>query len=288
MVTEVPTKTLQDVMREAKRMGLKGLHGLEEEEEKWEDEGNGEQEDDDIEFGEEMEVDKEGEEGDEEEDDDDEDEEDDDQEEEEEEEDADEVVEDEGESTKVCIVEIMCVFWSHFVLLSFIWMTVVVEREVPPPVNRQTLIFSATLVMPEEMRKSGKGKQFKGKKDKKNKKAGAGEDVVSRIMREVGVRGKPAIVDLSTNKTEYDKSEAKDDADTASTETKPAAAASKGKAGKSSLALPPGLELSYIKSVGGQKDTYLYYFLRRYPGRSIIFTNSIDQTRRIAQLLSVS
>ena len=153
-----------------------------------------------------------------------------------------------------------------------------------PPVNRQTLIFSATLVMPEEMRKSGKGKQFKGKKDKKHKKGGPQEDVVSRIMREVGIRGKPAIVDLSSNKANGDGEGKAQDAMTEgfSTETQPSAN------GKGNLALPPGLELCYIKSVGGEKDTYLYYFLRRYPGRSIIFTNSIDQTRRIGQILSVS
>jgi ATP-dependent RNA helicase DDX24/MAK5 len=40
--------------------------------------------------------------------------------------------------------------------------------------------------------------------------------------------------------------------------------------------------------VGGEKDTYLYYFLREFPGRTIVFTNSIDQAKRVAHLLQVT
>lgn len=62
----------------------------------------------------------------------------------------------------------------------------------------------------------------------------------------------------------------------------PSVSASKG------LALPPGLKLTYVKCVGGEKDTYLYYFLREFPGRTIVFTNSIDQAKRVAHLLQVT
>lgn len=36
-----------------------------------------------------------------------------------------------------------------------------------------------------------------------------------------------------------------------------------------------------------QKDFYLYYFLQRHPGRTIVFCNSIDCVKRLAQLFSL-
>jgi ATP-dependent RNA helicase DDX24/MAK5 len=35
------------------------------------------------------------------------------------------------------------------------------------------------------------------------------------------------------------------------------------------------------------KDLYLYYFLLRYPGRSLVFVGSIDGIRRLTPLLEV-
>jgi superfamily II DNA/RNA helicase len=165
-------------------------------------------------------------------------------------------------------------------------------RELPPPVVRQALIFSATLSIPEELREGQGKKQKQGKKKgKENNKKKGGESVIHRIMKEVGMRGQPAVVDLSGG-----------GASTAATSTTGATASGpaesngqgpvqvqgkdQGQGQGKALALPPGLELCYIKTVGGQKDAYLYYFLRRFPGRSLVFTNSIDQTRRLAQLLT--
>lgn len=36
-----------------------------------------------------------------------------------------------------------------------------------------------------------------------------------------------------------------------------------------------------------QKDWYLYYFLQRHPGRTIVFCNSIDCVKRLGQLFSL-
>lgn len=167
-------------------------------------------------------------------------------------------------------------------------------RELPPPVTRQTLIFSATLVMPEEMRE-GKGVKKGGKKQQKKGKGGKdGKDVMGRIMREVGMRGVPAIIDLTSGSAKQE------DAAAAAAATAVAAAdahplplpttprtATTATVVAPSLALPTGLQLCHVKTVGGHKDAHLYHFLRRYPGRTIIFTNSIDQTRRLAQLLTL-
>lgn len=42
---------------------------------------------------------------------------------------------------------------------------------------------------------------------------------------------------------------------------------------------------SIIECGAMEKDLYLYYFLLRYPGRSMVFVNSIDAVKRIAPLL---
>ena len=37
----------------------------------------------------------------------------------------------------------------------------------------------------------------------------------------------------------------------------------------------------------GPQDIYLYYFLLRYPGRTLVFMSSIDGIRRLAPLLEL-
>lgn len=124
--------------------------------------------------------------------------------------------------------------------------------------------------MPEELRK-GKGKKGKGGK-------GGQSTIVAKIMRRVGLRGKPAIVDLTTAATTTP----------VTTASGKAAVAKVVKAhGKGSLSLPEGLKLSFIKTVPLEKDLYTYYFLRHFPGRTLIFTNSIENVRRLARLLTV-
>ncbi|OWZ74759.1 ATP-dependent RNA helicase MAK5 [Cryptococcus neoformans Bt85] len=47
------------------------------------------------------------------------------------------------------------------------------------------------------------------------------------------------------------------------------------------------LRESMIESTKADKDLYLYYFLLRYPGRSIVFVNSIDSIRRLLPLFTL-
>ncbi|QRW19150.1 DEAD/DEAH box helicase [Rhizoctonia solani] len=42
---------------------------------------------------------------------------------------------------------------------------------------------------------------------------------------------------------------------------------------------------SRIECVSGDKDFYLYYFLLRYPGRSLVFVSSIDGIRRLTPIM---
>lgn len=42
-----------------------------------------------------------------------------------------------------------------------------------------------------------------------------------------------------------------------------------------------------VECLASDKDVYLYYFLLRYPGRTIVFTSSIDGIRRLAPFLEL-
>ena len=44
------------------------------------------------------------------------------------------------------------------------------------------------------------------------------------------------------------------------------------------------LRESMIECLTSDKDLYLYYFLLRYPGRSLVFVGSIDGIRRLIPL----
>ncbi|KAH7344801.1 P-loop containing nucleoside triphosphate hydrolase protein [Rhizoctonia solani] len=44
---------------------------------------------------------------------------------------------------------------------------------------------------------------------------------------------------------------------------------------------------SRIECISGDKDFYLYYFLLRYPGRSLIFVSSIDGIRRLTPIMEL-
>ncbi|PWN54370.1 DEAD-domain-containing protein [Violaceomyces palustris] len=50
--------------------------------------------------------------------------------------------------------------------------------------------------------------------------------------------------------------------------------------------LPEGLTETKVECLVKDKDLYLYYFLLRYPGRTLVFLNSIDGIRRITPILS--
>ncbi|KAN0066208.1 ATP-dependent RNA helicase [Thecaphora frezii] len=50
--------------------------------------------------------------------------------------------------------------------------------------------------------------------------------------------------------------------------------------------LPQGLVETKVECLHTDKDLYLYYFLLRYPGRTLVFVNSIDGIRRLQSILA--
>lgn len=72
------------------------------------------------------------------------------------------------------------------------------------------------------------------------------------LMQKIGIRGKPKVIDLTRNEGTVE----------TLTETK-------------------------IHCEAEEKDFYLYYFLMQYPGRSLVFANSISCIKRLSGLLKV-
>ncbi|CDW94611.1 hypothetical protein [Sporisorium scitamineum] len=122
---------------------------------------------------------------------------------------------------------------------------------VKPNSNMQTFVFSATLskTLQINLKKRRKVKQFTKKRYSKRKENAT---TLDELMDRVDFRDEsPAVIDLTP-----------------------------------SQGLPEGLMETKIECVGKDKDLYLYYFLLRYPGRSMVFVNSIDAIRRLTPILA--
>ncbi|EGZ26391.1 hypothetical protein PHYSODRAFT_480097 [Phytophthora sojae] len=146
-----------------------------------------------------------------------------------------------------------------------------VEAVAPPRHTRQTFLFSATLMIPE-------GGRFHKGKTKKYRNA---LSVLERVMKRVGLRGKPAVVDLSIAEPDMGIPGAK------AIISEEDQRKMKKQQDNVALSLPAGLELCQHEVTESTRDSFLYYFLTQYPGRTIIFLNAIHQVRRLTSLLSL-
>ncbi|CAM9255659.1 unnamed protein product [Chrysoparadoxa australica] len=145
---------------------------------------------------------------------------------------------------------------------------VVEKEEATGPVDkaaaRQTLIFSATLSL-----------ESAGRAQKKGRQQPSAAEGLEDIMKRVGIRGKPAIVDVSRQSTD---GEARESTNEKSQETAK---------GGGALALPAGLTLSYVKSLQMEKDLWCYLFCTLYPGRTLVFVNAISNAKRLGEILTL-
>ncbi|XP_010122502.1 PREDICTED: ATP-dependent RNA helicase DDX24, partial [Chlamydotis macqueenii] len=87
---------------------------------------------------------------------------------------------------------------------------------------------------------------------KKNAKKMDKKTKLELLMEKVGIKGKPKVIDLTRKE--------------ATVET---------------------LTETRIHCNTDEKDYYLYYFLLQYPGRSMVFANSIDCVKRLSSLLTI-
>lgn len=117
--------------------------------------------------------------------------------------------------------------------------------------QRQNFVFSATLTMVHELPKYLQQKNM-GRKHKLQKQSS--EQKMQILIEHLGI-SQPKIVDITPNAT------------TGGTAQR--------------------LTECRISCALEQKDLYLYYFLKRHPGRTIVFCNSIECVRRLAKLFAL-
>ena len=167
--------------------------------------------------------------------------------------------------------------------------------------KRQTLLFSATMMLDGDGRKNAKisktgGGKKGGKKGGKRGRGGGGAStatILQDLMERVGCRGEPAIVDVTkARKIKADREAAAAEAEakgTTSSKTTSSSSSSSSSSSKQAtqFSLPEKLQLARIDCTQEDKDLYLYYFCKKHPGRTIIFANSIAVVRKISLLLSL-
>lgn len=117
--------------------------------------------------------------------------------------------------------------------------------------QRQNFVFSATLTMVHELPKYLQSKNM-GRKNKLQKQTS--EQKLQLLIEHLGI-SQPKIVDITPTQ------------------------ATGGTAQR--------LTECRITCSLEQKDLYLYYFLKRHPGRTIVFCNSIECVRRLATLFTI-
>ncbi|XP_022102555.1 ATP-dependent RNA helicase DDX24-like isoform X2 [Acanthaster planci] len=121
----------------------------------------------------------------------------------------------------------------------------------PASLQRQTFVFSATLTLvhlgPDRKNLANKTNKNNPKQEKKDRK-----EKLNALMKKVGIRDDPKVVDLTQKQGTV-----------------------------ASL-----MEAKIICDVT-DKDVYLYYFLLQFPGRTLVFCNSIDCIRRLCSILTL-
>ncbi|CAH2240978.1 jg19732 [Pararge aegeria aegeria] len=119
---------------------------------------------------------------------------------------------------------------------------------------RQNFVFSATLTLVHDLPTHMKGKKVTKRGKIINRKVNkmTSQQKIKKLINMIGMTD-PKVVDITTE----------------------------------NLGTADSLTESRITCSFEQKDAYLYYILKRHPGRTIVFCNSIGSVKRLAQLLGL-
>ena len=152
-----------------------------------------------------------------------------------------------------------------------------ISLPLPPPVHRQTFVYSATLTLPSTPNFSKRSPKRKPRYDD------SVDGAIAEILEKSRAKGKTKVVDLSnlSRKASSDpagESNSKDEKEARQKSPK-----------KDSFRLPDGLTLQQIKCTQRHKDSHLYAYLMTTAegasGPSLVFCNSIAGVRRVGATL---
>lgn len=145
----------------------------------------------------------------------------------------------------------------------------IMERLNADPVRkeqRQNFIFSATLTLTHELPQYLKMKNMNRKRKLQSETT---EQKLDSLIQYFDI-SQPKIIDVTRGTS------------TVSSSTTAAAANATGSTG-----IAKRITECRIACAHDQKDLYLYYFLQKHPGRTIVFSNSIDCVRRLSKLFTI-
>lgn len=120
-------------------------------------------------------------------------------------------------------------------------------------VPRQTFVFSATLTLPQQLRKQLKLKGAGAPATTSDQNGSSYSEGVKQLFDRITFRTTPRVIDLT----------------------------------QKGIGLPERLEESAIECVADQKDALLYYLLVMHSGRCLVFCNSGSSLKRLARLLTL-
>lgn len=138
--------------------------------------------------------------------------------------------------------------------------------------QRQNFIFSATLTLAHELPQYLK---LKNMNRKRKFQAETTAQKLDALIQYFDI-SQPKIIDVTRGTSTVM---------TSSTSGVAAASATDAEAGSTGIA--KRITECRISCAHDQKDLYLYYFLQKHPGRTIVFSNSIDCVRRLSKLFAI-
>jgi ATP-dependent RNA helicase DDX24/MAK5 len=156
-----------------------------------------------------------------------------------------------------------------------------ISLPLPPPVRRQTFVYSATLTLPSTTATAGRTASKKKTPQKKGAGAMTVDGAIAELLEKARAKGPTKIVDLTTSSKALRSNPSEGKSSKSATANKTSS--------HPSARLPPGLTLEQITCTQKHKDSHLYAYLvtttQGSSGPALVFCNSIMAVRRVGTTL---
>merc|ERR1711991_123343 len=164
------------------------------------------------------------------------------------------------------------------------------SKVIPKKSDRQTLLFSATATKLNDttsstlIKKSKQSKKIKSKDHSKSLNSDKLPDHIHKLLQLIGIKKRFQLVDAS-QKSQNDINRSANDGDKVIDDSSNVNEKDVGETSDEFAVLPTGLTQKELKVTTDEKDTAVYYYLRKISGRTLIFVNAIITAKRLDGLL---